>query len=323
MGVFLAGCATQSNEESALFESIEKLTEAGDQALQQNDLDEAETIFAIVANNQPSEKNWLRLAGIQRALGKIAPSCASLRHALTFNDANIDAHEQLGIQLIDLKEHTEARSHLERVLDLDPDRWRVHNALGVIADMEQDHDAAIGHYVAALELKPQSASILNNLGYSHYLTGNHRRARHHFLAAVSLDKTYRPAIINLGLANAREGNYHRALELLLGSMPAAAAHNDTGFIAYKNGDIREAEAMLRRALELSPTYYETAARNLKLVEDEIRRRNGSIQLISPNSGPSTAQPRAQCIEHAMESVRAGTRHILDVIDDCDQVSTDR
>ena len=242
--------------------------------------------------------------------------------ALKLNDSNLATHEQLGLQLIDLKQYGTARAHLEVVLKSDPKRWQIHNALGIAADMERNHERAIEHYITALELEPRSASILNNLGYSHYLAGNNSRAKQHFLAAVALEPTYRPAIVNLGLANARSGNYRRALELLTRTMSPPAAYNDTGFIAFKNGDLNEAQALLRQALELSPTYYETAARNLRLVEDQLRSNAGTVQIVKPEQRTLRTRTRSECIDNSMEEVRAGVRHILDVVADCES-STER
>ena len=66
----VASCTATPTEKDALFNSIEKLTEAGERALQQNDLAEAEELYTIIATNQPTEEHWLKLASIQTAQGK-------------------------------------------------------------------------------------------------------------------------------------------------------------------------------------------------------------------------------------------------------------
>jgi Tfp pilus assembly protein PilF len=69
---------------------------------------------------------------------------------------------------------------------------------------------------------------------------------------------------------ARRGWYEDAMRTLTRAMDKPKAYNEVGYIAYRNGDLIEAEQLLSEAIRLSPTYYQAAYRNLEVVRARIR-----------------------------------------------------
>jgi Flp pilus assembly protein TadD len=180
------------------------------------------------------------------------------------------AHEGAGLEHLALGDDASARERLSRALELDSQLWRAHNGLGILADRAGDPAAAIDHYTAAMAINPESPMLLNNIGYSRYLAGDLDQAARDFYAATQLRADYDAAWANLGMVYAQRRWYSEAVRVLSRTMDKAKAHNDVGYIAYRNGDLQESERLLREAVRLSPTYYQAAQQTLELVRAELR-----------------------------------------------------
>jgi Flp pilus assembly protein TadD len=239
--------------------------EAGDHAARSGDFERAITLYNQGIEAEPSADLWYRVAWIYARLGKKQQAADAYGMTLKYDEKHAMALEELGLLYIENKRRETGAAHLTRAVESDPARWRSHNALGVLADTAGDHATAVGHYQAALAVRPESAMLLNNLGYSHYLAGNMDEAEKLYQQALVVEPGNRPARINMGLLHARRGNYALAVEVMGTAMDAARIHNDVGYVALQNGDMDAAENLLREAIRLSPSYYETAQQNLKRV----------------------------------------------------------
>ena len=161
---------------------------------------------------------------------------------------------------------------MKKAIELDETRWIANNALGVLADTSREYEQAIGYYEAALEHNPDSAMLMTNMGYSFYLSGKLDEAERLFIMAIGIDREYKAAASNLGLVRARRGKYDSAVDILENVMPRRKALNDVGYMAFRNGDIDEAERLLDDAVRSSPTYYRTAHENLARVKSARQER---------------------------------------------------
>ncbi len=247
--------------------SPERIMEMGDEAARRREYDRAVTLYNQAIEVEPSADLWYRVAWIYARLGKKPLAAQAFAETLHYDGNHALAHEELGLLYLDFKQRDQARAHLQRAVEIDTRRWRSHNALGVLADAAEDYAAAIGHYDAALVEMPGSALLLNNLGYSHYLAGDLDRAEHFYQKALVAEPGYRPSLANTGLLHARRGDYGQAVDIMAGITDKARACNDVGYVAFQNGDLDQAEWLLREATRLSPSYYETAHDNLKRVHD--------------------------------------------------------
>jgi Flp pilus assembly protein TadD len=292
-----SGPSSAAKEESdqqellAAFEGLEpaEIIRAGDAAAAQGEAERALFIYNQALVLQPSADAWFGMGQAYRQLGQKPQAWRAYASALQLDPDYAAAHEEIGLLHLGMKQPEPAEKHLQRAIELDPGRWRAHNALGVMADVRKDYVSAIAHYNAALEANPNSAMLLNNLGYSHYLAGNLAEAEKHLRIAVGIDPSYTPAVANLGLSHARRGDYDEAVEILRQVMDQRQAYNDVGFVAYHNGDLEDAAWLLTEAIQVSPTYYEAARRNLRRVREAIAERADQRSAdMADRSGPGEA-----------------------------------
>lgn len=268
----LTGCATTPPQDDADTTpvGVDKLLSSADEAVRVGKLDAAIVLYTEVLNKRPTTAVWFKAADVQRRLGHDREAAYAYNQVIKREPNNIDAREQLGLLLAEKDQSKPAREQLERVVAQDPKRWRAHNALGVMADIDRDYPRAIADYQAALKVQPDSAMLHSNLGYSMYLSGNLDGAAAEYVKAISLDHDYAPARRNLALLYARKGAYADAVELLATVMTEAAAYNDVGYVALLKEDYSAAERLLTEAVDRSPTYFETAARNLAVARERLK-----------------------------------------------------
>src|SRR5262245_43205384 len=265
-----------------------EITKAGDAAAQGGDFGRAMNFYQQALEVEPTAALWFRVGYIYVRLDRQGQAAQAYVSALKLDPDYAAAHEELALLLLGNKQRDQAAIHFGRAAELDPKRWRSHNALGVIADAEDKHDEAVQHFRAALRVLPKSSIVLNNLGYSYYLSGDLVQAGYLYQQALDAEPGYKPAIANVGLLYARRREYPQAIEAMVAIMPRPKACNDVGYVAFQNGDLDEAERLLNEAIRLSPSWYETAQQNLKLVQ-EARERAAAVPRPSPASRPSPAQ----------------------------------
>ncbi|MDH3645832.1 MAG: tetratricopeptide repeat protein [Gammaproteobacteria bacterium] len=272
----------------------------GDQAYRSGKLDQA--LFHYLQSIKLDDSKavgFYRIGLVHRQRGNLQLALRAFGHVLERDDRHVGALEELG--LISLKEHEldSASRYFDRVLAVDSDRARAHNGLGVISDLNGHHKLAADRFRRALELQPNAIHIVNNLGYSLYLSGNWDEAEEKFAQALRLDPKHELATHNLALLQVRRGQHEKALHLLAQVTSEAVANNDLGYLCMLDGQHNAAERFFRAAIELSPTYYEMAHRNLDKNRTLAQSINPRLtRVLSPAPTPVTAvsAPLKQVIE---------------------------
>lgn len=252
----------------------------GDRAFQQENFDRAILYYVRAYSLDPGNIGVLEKLGYlyeRRGDRKLAD--LAYKTILQKNPHHAVANEQLGLISLHARRYEEAKRYFREALAADPKRFASLNGLGVLADLAGDHREAATHYQKALALNPQSVSILNNLAYSRYLAGDLAGARRYLKESLALDPNYRRGLENLALIEAREGHYETAYYYFARLMPAAAAHNNLGYICMMNRDYVCAEAYFRKAIEESDSYYAKAEENLEALR--ALRRGGEGGTASP------------------------------------------
>ncbi|MEE8515974.1 MAG: tetratricopeptide repeat protein, partial [Alphaproteobacteria bacterium] len=159
-----------------------------------------------------------------------------------------------------------AHQALTKAVDEDASLWRAWNALGLYYDSQSLWKDAGESYKQALAAKPKLALIHNNLGYSLLMQRKFADATSAFRKALRLRPALTAAKANLRLSLAWEGKYQEATAgVKQGELPTVL--NDVGYIAILRGDYDQAEALLSRAMVESPTFNETASKNLDYVKN--------------------------------------------------------
>ncbi|MCP3957271.1 MAG: tetratricopeptide repeat protein [bacterium] len=151
----------------------------------------------------------------------------------------------------------EAAEHLERAIELDPDRGRAHFVLAGLRRAVGRPDEAIAHYLRAIEIDPEDAESHHGLGVTLRTAGRLDEAFRHLAVAVRLRPEWPAPLIPMvwmligepeeGQAREAVRLAERAVELTGGGNPVAL---DTLAAAYAAaGRLEEAVATARRAVE--------------------------------------------------------------------------
>jgi len=252
-----------SNKE--LPETAKEIITLGDAALARGKIDEAlyQYVKAIDLDNN-SDIALYKIGDIHSKRGNTEKAKKAYEMVLKINPDHVGAHEGLGQLLLGKRKYDEARYHLTKAeANGAAINWRIYNSLGVISDLEKDYKQAIIHYQKALTLQPELPLILNNMGYSRYMLGDWDSAEKYYRKAVQNDQYFERAWRNLGLLYIRKGNYEEAVSAFTQIESLHEAYNDVGYICMLNGKYDISEAFFKRAIKLSPRYYEAANRNLR------------------------------------------------------------
>ena len=272
-------------EAAAIDELVADLTAAGDKDLYAGRVEAAIVLYLEAARHKENADLWARLGYAYVQQKQWSPAAAAYHNLVKLAPDRPKAWEALGQIYLNQRQATEAASYFAKALNLDAELWRAHNGLGVAADLNGDHTVAAEHFEKAVALNETSPMLWTNYGYSQYLSNDFAAAKTSYETALRLNPDYKPAWSNLGLVTARMGNYDRALEWLSKTQEPAKAYNDVGYIAMLNGDWGVAEHLLRRATELSPTYYENAHENLKRLR--VEKDKAAVARLDPQAAQSS------------------------------------
>ena len=141
------------------------------------------------------------------------------------------------------RRYAEAEPHLREAIRLAADRAEYHNNLANVLLKTGRIESAAAEAATALRLGPDDLSANETMGQVLFRHADYHGALDHFSRAVTL-----------GAEKA----------------PVAAALNDMGASVASRGNPRDAEPLLRKALELNPSLPE-ARRNLALVQEDESR----------------------------------------------------
>jgi tetratricopeptide (TPR) repeat protein/mono/diheme cytochrome c family protein len=141
----------------------------------------------------------------------------------------------------------------EKLLEVDPDNVRLHEAVAVIDLARGRIDNAIAHLNAALRVDPQSVEARYNLATALARQGRNDESAAHFEHALQIDPDHVAAHANLGAVLRSQKRFERAGEHLRRALqldPAnATAHTNLAGILSAEGAPREAIAHYRLALQ--------------------------------------------------------------------------
>ena len=162
-------------------------------------------------------------------------------------------HYCLGNLLFDQGRLSEAASHYQKVIELNPAHDFAHNNLGKTFAGLGETDLAIEHYTKAVEIDPDNLSAVSNLGVALAKTGDYEQASVHLLKVHRLVPQDPGVALNLGnlflqqkdLENAAD-YYRRALELDP-NWSAAASMLAWVLATAKDENLRNGQEALRLA----------------------------------------------------------------------------
>jgi tetratricopeptide (TPR) repeat protein len=240
-----------------------------DEARTAGDLDRAIFFYVKALKFDPDDADLLAAIGIlHQHQGNDELAVRAYTLAVGARPQFVQVLEARGLILLRHEKEEQARADFIRVIELDPSRWRSHNAMGLIADGSGAHQQAITHYDQALVYKPDSGEVLNNRGYSNFLAGNYPEAEADLSAAAMMHE-HRQAWVNLGSLYAQQGEYERAVDAFGRVLPDPEAYNKVAEASMAQEDYSIAESLLLQAIRLSPTYFPAAEDNLQILRQQF------------------------------------------------------
>jgi tetratricopeptide (TPR) repeat protein len=139
--------------------------------------------------------------------GKVPEAAGEFEQALGVNPRYAQGHYNLGCALELVGKPAEAIQQYEQAVQLEPDFLRAHYNLGCVLAAQQDFDGAIKQYQEALRILPDSVDapqIHNNLGIALASSGKINEAIEHFQQALRLRPNFDDARLNLERAQKLE-----------------------------------------------------------------------------------------------------------------------
>ena len=185
-----------------------------------------------------------------------------------------DAHNDYGWALAQNGKLREAKSHLEKAIEIDATKSRYYANLGYVLDNLGDFHNAVQSYQSALAVEDNNPQVHYLLGNLHFGQKQYNEARKYFLRAIELQQNYAAAEHKLGAIYALHGDiktavrhYKRACDL---APNFATAHHHLGVVLANQGKMAAAVKYLQQAVDLDPGN-EQAANQLKLARELLKK----------------------------------------------------
>jgi tetratricopeptide (TPR) repeat protein len=213
LGQYQLLLAREPNDTEALFQ-------AGYISFKLNQLDQAKNYFRKIIEVDPKHAggaaNFAALdarynekrAGLHEKMPGI-----TLREVVQANPNSVEAHVNLGAQLITEGAYSEALPILERAVTLRPNSAAAQFDLGLAQIKNQKYEEAVASNKKALELRPNWQDAYNNLGLAYAGLKRWEEAAAAHREALRLKPEYAGALYNLGIAHLRLGDNATARQL--------------------------------------------------------------------------------------------------------------
>lgn len=200
---------------------VEALFHAGYISFKLSQLDQAKEYFRKLTAVDPKHPGGAaNLAALEARYNEIhtgrnekTPGI-TLREVVRANPNNVEAHVNLGAQLITEGVYPEALAVLKQAVSLQPSSPAAQYDLGLAQLKERKYEEAITSNRKALELKPDWPDAYNNLGLAYAGLNRWQEAAPAYREAVRLIPDYAGALYNLGIAYLRLGLKPATMEVI-------------------------------------------------------------------------------------------------------------
>ena len=190
------------------------------------------------------------------------------RHALAVTQHNGPAHFLLAGYLRVQGRHQEAIKELKEGMQFEPPDAELNENLGDELVIVRNSQAAVAAYLKSLELNPDSADVGNKLGMLLHREGRNAEAIQVFQFALQYNPKVEAIHLNLGNAFVQVGKLPEAevafKQALTLNPDDVDAHNNLGAILFRMHQPDAAMEQFQAVLKLDPTNAE-ASRNLAVI----------------------------------------------------------
>jgi len=119
------------------------------------------------------------------------------KETLKTNPNHVDAHNNFGVMLLQLRNLQKAKSCFEKTIEINPSYANAHNNLGALFKELGKYQKAKSCYEKAIEIKPSYAEAHNNLGILFKELGELQKAKSCHQKAIQIQPNYSGAYWNL------------------------------------------------------------------------------------------------------------------------------
>ncbi|HXA47294.1 MAG TPA: tetratricopeptide repeat protein, partial [Burkholderiaceae bacterium] len=182
----------------------------------------------------------------------------ALQRAVALNPQLIDAYNNLGNALQDLKRFDEAANSYRLALRLNPDYAELHNNLGNALSGLGKMDEALACFHRALEIAPEFAEAHSSLGSALEEREQLDGAAESFRRALQIHPNYAEAHSNLGNVLQKQGQLEDAIACYRQALSITPNHAEIlfnlGNALLKSKQLDDAATSYRLAIQIKPNY---------------------------------------------------------------------
>ena len=228
---------------------------------QQGKLDEAESIYRMLLQQQPNHADALHFFGVLQAQRQnLTEAVELIGRAIEINPDNAAAHSNYGNVLKGLKRNEDALASYNRAIALNPEMVETINNRGAVLGELGRHDEALASYESTLTISSEYVDALSNRGISLTALKRYQEALVSFDRALAVTPTNADALSNRGsvlVALERHDEALTSYDRALAVKPEYAdALFNRGSVLVALGRYDEALASYDSALSVKPDYQE-------------------------------------------------------------------
>ncbi len=251
---------TQADRAVAEAQAVDQ-TNLSDIMLTVADPTEAVTYFKNALAVTPDKVQLKRnLAKSEARAGLYTEAAAVLTGIIASPDANNDDRLALADVLIRSNEWAKAETTLNAIPP-NVESYERYRLEAMVADSKKDWKKADSFYSIAAGMTTKPQGVLNNWGFSKLTRGDGPGAEKLFVQALTYDPTMFTAKNNLVLARAAQHKYDLPVVNMTQDERAHLTYT-AALAAIKQGDTATGKRLLQDAIDVSPTYFQEAARSL-------------------------------------------------------------
>lgn len=226
-----------------------------------NRFNEAVPLFKEICQTDKRDvESWHILGGLYGRLGLFEKASVCSRKALKLRPDFAEAHDNLGVALLELGKPKEAVLCHKRALRLKPGLCQTHYHLGNAYKEDGDYANAEKSYRDAIKINNNMAEAYNNLGNTLLQQDKPDEAEQAFIKAISIDPALRGAYENLGRAQKQQGNLPEAIISLGKGLQydpdSSSIHLYLGLIYQELGSLDDSVLHLEKAIKIRPDFFE-------------------------------------------------------------------
>ena len=218
------------------------------------------------------------------------------REAIKMNPDDIEAHNNLGGVLYDLKRYEEAEKECKEAIRINPNLAEAHNNLGILYEHFKRYKEAEKEYREVIRINPDYANVHNNLGTLLEDLKRYEEAEKEFREAIRINPGDDYAHYNLGLLLAQylkrydeaEKEFREAIRI---NPNLVEAHVNLGNLLRDLKRYEEAEKEYREAISIDPNLADVHVNlgvllvQLQRYEEAEKELREAIR-INPNYAPA-------------------------------------